>query len=165
MSRAEYMASYRKRKNDGTFEDKRFKNKELIDCCLNCGEELGQRIRFNRPKKFCHNNKCQHEHARKMAIETGIAGKRSTKRHLIETRGYKCEMCDISEWRGQKLALDFDHIDGNSNNNSLDNVRLLCPNCHSQTETYKSKNTGKGRGKLGYEPKPFYPKFLDPHCR
>lgn len=57
---------------------------------------------------------------------------------------YKCRWCGISDWNGQPLVLHLDHIDGNRNNQSLGNLRLLCPNCHSQTETYTGRNT-KGR--------------------
>ena len=158
MSRAEYMADYRKRKSEGTFKDKRYKDKP-IDYCLNCNAELGKRQRNNVPRKFCHNDKCQHDYMRKYAIEKGIAGTGSTKKYLVETRGYKCESCGISEWKEQPLSLELDHINGNFNDNSLENVRLLCPNCHSQTHTYKAKNTGKGRLRNKQEPKPFYPRL------
>jgi hypothetical protein len=57
----------------------------------------------------------------------------------------ECSQCSLAEWRGKKLNLELDHIDGNNFNNNLLNLRLLCPNCHSQTDTYcgKNKNTGK----------------------
>ena len=45
------------------------------------------------------------------------------------------------------LASNLEHIDGNSENNSLDNLKLLCPNCHSLTPTYKNLNKGNGRFK------------------
>ena len=45
----------------------------------------------------------------------------------------------------QKIVLELEHIDGNSDNNDLKNVCLICPNCHSQTDTYKGKNVGQGR--------------------
>lgn len=157
MSRAKYMANYRERKQSDNYVDLRKKDwSKLIDHCLNCNTLLGKRHRANKPLKFCNNNRCQHEYARKKAIELGIAGSGSTKRHLIETRGYKCEECEISDWRNKKISLELDHINGNFNDNSLKNVRLLCPNCHSQTPTFKSKNTGKGRLLNSYEPKPFY---------
>ena len=54
----------------------------------------------------------------------------------------KCEVCGISEWRGTTLSFDLDHIDGDRTNHKLDNVRIICPNCHSQTETYRGKNVG-----------------------
>ena len=52
----------------------------------------------------------------------------------------KCEMCGITEWQGKLLSMQLDHIDGNSHNHILDNLRLVCPNCHSQTDTYCGRN-------------------------
>lgn len=65
----------------------------------------------------------------------------------------KCEICGISEWNGKPLVMQLHHIDGNNKNNSLENLQLLCPNCHSQTENYcgnsneKSHNYCKDCGK------------------
>lgn len=53
---------------------------------------------------------------------------------------HKCEICGIESWLGKKLALELDHIDGDRYNNNLNNLRIICPNCHSQTETYRGKN-------------------------
>lgn len=54
-------------------------------------------------------------------------------------RKYECSCCGITEWQGKRIGLELDHIDGNNSNHSLDNLRALCPNCHSQTDTYRSK--------------------------
>lgn len=56
---------------------------------------------------------------------------------------YKCENpeCGISDWKGKPITLQVHHIDGNHNNNSIDNLMILCPNCHSQTDNFC------GRGK------------------
>jgi Zn finger protein HypA/HybF involved in hydrogenase expression len=53
---------------------------------------------------------------------------------------HKCENCGITEWNGQPTPIELDHIDGNRYNNTLQNLRILCPNCHAQTETYRGKN-------------------------
>ena len=53
---------------------------------------------------------------------------------------HKCESCGIEEWMDNPISLELDHIDGDRTNHSLDNLRILCPNCHSQTSTYRGKN-------------------------
>jgi Zn finger protein HypA/HybF involved in hydrogenase expression len=67
---------------------------------------------------------------------------KSLKDHLIKNKiiKYECEICKVKKWNGFEITLDMDHIDGNTWNNKLDNLRLLCPNCHSQTNTFKGKN-------------------------
>ena len=54
----------------------------------------------------------------------------------------KCEICGIESWNGSILRMQLDHIDGNSHNHKLENLRMICPNCHSQTETYCGKQNG-----------------------
>lgn len=51
-----------------------------------------------------------------------------------------CEVCNVSEWLGKPLSLEVDHIDGDRYNHRLNNLRIVCPNCHSQTETYRGRN-------------------------
>ena len=70
---------------------------------------------------------------------------RLAKRYLSETKGHQCDICQISQWLGKRLPLVLDHIDGNSDNWQLTNLRLICSNCDSLTDTYKGKNRGKGR--------------------
>jgi len=55
---------------------------------------------------------------------------------------YKCSECEILDWNGKPLSLQLDHIDGCNTNNRLDNLRILCPNCHSQTSTFAGRNIG-----------------------
>ena len=69
------------------------------------------------------------------------------KNHLIKINGRKCSSCDLSIWKEILITLEVNHIDGNATNNSIENLELLCPNCHSITETYKGKNRGNGRKK------------------
>jgi 5-methylcytosine-specific restriction endonuclease McrA len=54
----------------------------------------------------------------------------------------KCSICGVSDWNDKPINCELDHIDGNRTNHRIDNLRILCPNCHSQTETYRSKNRG-----------------------
>lgn len=51
----------------------------------------------------------------------------------------KCECCGITEWNGKQINFELHHIDGNSSNNLLSNLQILCPNCHSQTDNFRSK--------------------------
>lgn len=56
---------------------------------------------------------------------------------------HKCEHCQSTEWLGQPIPLEVHHKDGNKHNNILDNLELLCPNCHALTDTYRGKNIKK----------------------
>lgn len=53
---------------------------------------------------------------------------------------HECEICGISEWRGKPAPLELDHIDGQHHNNSMKNLRIICPNCHAQQDTNSGKN-------------------------
>ncbi len=53
---------------------------------------------------------------------------------------YECSICKLIEWNNQEITLQLDHMDGNKKNNTLINLRLLCPNCHSQTLTFCGRN-------------------------
>jgi len=64
------------------------------------------------------------------------------RRRIIEhEQNYKCKICGISNWMNKPLTLHLDHIDGNRKNDNRDNLRLICPNCHSQTNTYCRRNS------------------------
>ena len=62
---------------------------------------------------------------------------RLLKENIIEN---KCSICGIENWNDKPLNMELDHIDGNRSNHILENLRMLCPNCHSQTDTYRAKN-------------------------
>jgi len=68
------------------------------------------------------------------------AGKGNHKGFLIAEKGHKCESCSLEEWMGKPIALELDHIDGDNKNNVKENLRLLCPNCHSITDTWRGRN-------------------------
>lgn len=83
---------------------------------------------------------------RKLLENLSPRSRRSIKEHLLaEGVPYACSLCGISSWKEKPLTLQLDHIDGNHNNHSRNNWRLLCPNCHSQTETFCGKNTKKAK--------------------
>ena len=118
--------------------------------CLNCGKEH-ETVAW-RVGKYC-NLKCQKEFQSKERVRQWLEEDKDWKRqapqwaknYLQELRGEGCEICGITEWNRKSIVLEMDHIDGNHEHNHPDNLRLICPNCHSQTDTYKAKNTGKGR--------------------
>lgn len=58
----------------------------------------------------------------------------------------KCSECGIDRWRGKPITLHLDHMNGINNDHRIGNLRLLCPNCHSQTATYCGRNKGNPRG-------------------
>ena len=114
--------------------------------CLHCNKEnLWGNSKMN---KFC-NNTCQGNY--KWVNETIDRIKRgevpdgspALKKYLIEKFGEECSECgQASTWNNKPLVLQLDHIDGDSDNNYPKNLRLLCPNCHTQTENFGSKGKG-----------------------
>lgn len=124
--------------------------------CLNCGKLLN-----NRQAKYC-SNICQTDYQYKQYInrwksgeETGLSGEYSISQHirryLMNKYSCKCQLCGWGEVNPytNTTPLEIHHIDGDYKNNNEDNLQLLCPNCHSLTETYKShnKNGRKQRAK------------------
>lgn len=116
--------------------------------CTQCGEEY----RGHKDSKFCSSN-CSilnRLESSNSKIEAGLCKERCTlRRYLERTRGWKCEECGASEWRGHRLSLEIEHKDGDPTNNFPSNLSLLCPNCHSITPTWKGRNKGKGRASRG----------------
>ena len=55
----------------------------------------------------------------------------------------KCEICGIIEWQGKPITCELHHINGNSTDNRIKNLQILCPNCHSQTDNFRSRNRNK----------------------
>ena len=83
-------------------------------------------------------------------FKLGEVSERPTLRKVLSTvNGYKCSCCGISDWNGNPITLQVDHIDGNAGNNMPKNLRLICPNCHSQTDSFSGGNKGSGRKARG----------------
>lgn len=136
-------------------------------CCRSCGISYNNRLKPKRTKipkicvfcksefyslhssnqKYC-NKKCLENH-REHDIQThGFGGghyhNSTIRRYLIKKHGNFCMICGQSgdDWNGKPITLIVDHINGKSNNNQLDNLRIVCPNCDCQLPTYKAKNKG-----------------------
>lgn len=74
-------------------------------------------------------------------LSHSYVGKNSTiKRALIIKRGHRCERCGLTEWQGQPIPLEVHHCNGCNQDNDPANLQLLCPNCHSMTESYRGRN-------------------------
>ena len=54
-----------------------------------------------------------------------------------------CEQCSLETWNGRPIPLELEHTDGDKRNNTIENLRILCPNCHAQTDTYRGLNIGR----------------------
>ena len=110
----------KQRMTDLNLSGKDFRGKSAI-------VEMTNNSKVDKDKLFCENSK----HARNILRKTII------RENLLP---YKCAICGISKWQGKTLSLELDHINGINNDNRLENLRFLCPNCHSQTDTYGCRN-------------------------
>jgi hypothetical protein len=112
---------------------KRAKNSKPIKKCIQCDGVLK-----GATSKYC-STVCQKDFQRMKTIKDKTASARSSKFHLISIHGHKCldPLC-VWDFSKRPLVVELEHIDGNSENNSLENLTLLCPNCHSLSPTYKN---------------------------
>lgn len=122
--------------------------------CKHCGSKV-----HNRVAMYC-SNRCQidfqyygfvkHWLNNEVPGGIGINAKdvsAHVKRYLIENYGQQCTICGWNRVHPttKRVPLEIDHIDGNSDNNTASNLRMICPNCHALTENFRGLNKGKGR--------------------
>jgi len=128
------------------------RNKIERRSCKNCGTTC------NRPEKYYCNNICQLKYQNKLRVDNWLKGKDLgyatngqirpfIRTYLISKNNESCEACG---WNKKNLTtgrstLEIHHIDGNYKNNKINNLQVLCPNCHSLTDSHRNLNKGKGR--------------------
>jgi hypothetical protein len=130
-----------------------------ISNCLNCNKQFKYNP-ANKSGKYC-SCRCSSDYRSKEYISGWLNGKelggngfqlsQYVRNYLIEQSNNKCSKCgwlEINPNTG-KVPLHIDHIDGDPFNHNSSNLRVLCPNCHSLTETFGSKNIGNGRYSRG----------------
>ena len=107
--------------------------------CLNCKCSFKKKYQGNVSNKYCCAD-CRNNHIVRERVESGNYTRANAITYHKRFTKYECSCCKISEWQGQALTLQIDHIDGNNKNNLVENLRYLCPNCHTQTDTWGVKN-------------------------
>lgn len=120
--------------------------------CYGCGKEIKRQPhqikKYN--NSFCSRACCMN-HKRQTVLSdwkegktSGASGKGGTasviKEYILQKQHYSCLICGITNWNDKPLTLQLDHIDGNCTNNAEENLRCLCPNCHTQTENWGARN-------------------------
>ena len=110
--------------------------------CKRCGAILSYKTKGDYCKKCIADANIEYKINNNIEIDPAVL-----RRYVIKTRGNKCENpeCGIETWCGEPAPIDLHHKDGNHKNNKLENLELLCKNCHALTDTYGIKNIGHGR--------------------
>jgi hypothetical protein len=141
------------------FEKARYRNARF--CNRKCSAKINAVTRTSAKSKYFHlcpdcsdpinskNKRCKKcsdifLNKRKVTRVCDARTPQTRRKILLHTRGNKCENCCLTVWCGSGIPLEVEHVDGNSDNNDEKNLKLLCPNCHAQTPTYKSKNKYRG---------------------
>lgn len=123
------------------------------DLCLVCGKEL----KFGHKYQYCQEHLVEYQQQLKLTswLETGDTGLETDttirgifRDYIMEQQNHCCAICGMpDEWNGKPLVFVLDHINGNAAYSARENLRLICPNCDSQLDTFKSKNKNSARTK------------------
>lgn len=125
---------------------KKIKKESIKYNCLQCGKEINK-------GKFC-SNKCSTEYRKNIILQKWLKNEyiingncpltKTIKEFLLKRNNYKCEECGFEGYNRKtgNTILQFHHKDGDSSNNSPENIQVLCPNCHAMTENYMALNKG-----------------------
>lgn len=106
--------------------------------CKHCGALVGERH-----NKYCDDCIARRVYDPKSSANMALAELKtdSTRRKwLLERREHKCEHCGLTQWQGRPIPLELHHEDGDTDNNTEENLRLICPNCHALTHTHRRRN-------------------------
>lgn len=102
-------------------------------------------------------NKNKSNNSEKRQLEDYLNNKYPIQSHALKLKlikanilKHECSVCHLTEWNDKPIPIDLDHINGNHNDNTLSNLRILCPNCHAKTDNYCSKNAKNFKPKTIY---------------
>jgi len=119
--------------------------------CLFCKDTF---TGFHNTQKFC-GHRCSSDYRKEKKFKHYMANQKEycidrgmsfVKPWILKEQSECCNICGMkNEWNGKELKFVLDHVDGRASNNMRDNLRLLCHNCDSQLDTYKSKNKNSCR--------------------
>jgi hypothetical protein len=123
----------------------------VVILCKNCGKQITTGSR----KQKCCSVHCRDDYRIKGKLRIGSMMNKSLRKWLYINLKQICCECNIGpEWNNKPLRLQIDHKNGNVKDNRLENLRMICPNCHTQTETWGVRNAsdeGKIKMALGWK--------------
>jgi len=158
---------YSKKNASCLYCEKNLKNSQKKYCSTSCAAKINNKKRkktknciacnepfpFRKEQKYC-SLKCQQSFQNDIRVHEWLAGndlgfsgkniliKPFIRKYLFDTRGSACSLCksDHKHPSDNKTINEIDHIDGNPKNNTITNLRILCPNCHALTPTFRARN-------------------------
>ena len=121
------------------------------DECIVCGKKLA----YGHITQYCYKHLVEKRNQDKIDnwLKTGDTGcetattlRNGIRQYIFESQNRQCAICGLSPfWNNKPLNFILDHKDGDASNNHRENLRLICPNCDSQLDTYKSRNRNSAR--------------------